>query len=47
MQKFVDKSSIEFYNRQSVDAIDSVKNETIEVEDIVKYWERAFKDVSK
>lgn len=46
LQKFVDKCSIEFYDRQTIDAIDSVKNETIEVEDIVKYWEKAFKEVS-
>lgn len=46
MQKFIDKCSIDFYDRQTVDAIDSIKNETIEIEDIVKYWEKAFKDVS-
>lgn len=45
LQKFIDKSSIEFYDRQTVDAIDCIKNETIEVEDIVKYWEKAFKEV--
>jgi len=36
---------MEFYDRQTVDAIDSIKNEVIEVEDIVKYWEKAFKEV--
>lgn len=46
LQKFIDKCSIEFYDRQTVDAIDSIKNETIEIEDIVKYWEKAFKEVS-
>lgn len=46
LQKFVDKCSIEFYDCQTVDAIESIKNETIEVEDIVKYWEKAFQEVS-
>lgn len=45
LQRFIDKCSIEFYDCQTVDSIDSIKNETIEVEDIVKYWENAFKEV--
>jgi len=45
LQKFIDKCSITFYDRQTVDAIDNIKNETIEIEDIVKYWEKAFEEV--
>lgn len=45
LQKFIDKCSVEFYDRQTIDAIESIKNETIEVEDVVKYWEKAFKEV--
>lgn len=45
LQKFVDKCTIEFYDCQTVDAIESIKNESIEVEDIVKYWEKAFQEV--
>lgn len=44
LQKFVEQCSIEFYDCQTVDAIESIKNETIEVEDIVKYWEKAFQE---
>jgi len=45
LQEFIDKCSVEFYDRQTIDAIDSIKNETIEIEDVVKYWEKAFKEV--
>jgi len=45
LQKFVDKCSTEFYDCQTIDAIESIKNESIEVEDIVKYWEKAFQEV--
>lgn len=45
LKKFIDKSTIEVYDRQTVDAIDCIKNDTIEVEDIVKFWEKAFKEV--
>lgn len=47
LQKFMDKCLISFYDQQTVDAIDCIKNETIEIEDIVKYWEKAFKEVIK
>lgn len=46
LQTFIDKCTVEFYDRQTIDAIDSVKNETIEIEDVVKYWEKAFKEVN-
>jgi len=46
LQKFIDKCSVEYYDHQTVDAIDSIKNETIDIEDVVKYWEKAFKEVS-
>lgn len=47
LQKFMDLCLISFYDQQTVDAIDCIKNETIEIEDIVKYWEKAFKEVFK
>jgi len=47
LQKFVEKCTIEFYDCQTVDAIESIRNESIEVEDIVKYWEKAFQEVMR
>lgn len=43
----MDKCLISLYDQQTIDAIDCIKNETIEIEDIVKYWEKAFKEVNK
>lgn len=45
LQKFVDKCTTEFYDSQTIEAIESIKNESVEVEDIVKYWEKAFQEV--
>ncbi|XP_050430308.1 protein C12orf4 homolog [Adelges cooleyi] len=44
LETFIDDSTIKLYDRQTADAIDCIKNETVEVEDIVKYWEKAFKE---
>lgn len=45
LQKFIDKCSMELYDRQTIDAIDGIRNETIEIEDLVKCWEKLFKEV--
>ncbi|XP_050532362.1 protein C12orf4 homolog isoform X2 [Daktulosphaira vitifoliae] len=44
LEMFINDHSEKLNDCLTYDAIDCIKNETIEIEDIVKYWEKAFKE---
>lgn len=46
LERFIKEKTIEYYDSTASNAIESVQNETLDVEDVIKKWEKLFKDVT-
>lgn len=45
LKGFIDKETINYYDELSENEINSALNGTTDVEDIIKIWEKSFKEV--
>lgn len=45
MEHFIKTQTIEYHDRVAVEAIENVQNNMVDVEDIIKKWEKLFKEV--
>lgn len=46
LERFIKEKTIEYYDNTAYNAIESARNETLDVEDVIKKWEKLFKDVT-
>ncbi|KAK7603268.1 hypothetical protein V9T40_003267 [Parthenolecanium corni] len=44
LERFIKEKTIEYYDNTAYNAIESARNETLDVEDVIKKWEKLFKD---
>ena len=45
LDSFVKSKTIEYHDKIAVDALENVRSKTVDVEDVIKKWEKLFKEV--